>query len=78
MHKGKGPHGDPDKGPPMMEGAHHFDKGYESDEKHFSPLAGINNDTHGHQRGNRYMSMQNKFNVEDEKKIKRHAFSKIA
>jgi hypothetical protein len=78
MSKGKGPHGDPDKGPPMLEGAHHFDKGYSSDEKHFSPLAGSNSETHGHQRGNHYMKMQNEAVMKDEKKIKRQTFSKIA
>lgn len=75
MHKGKGPHGNPDKGPPMMEGAHHFDKGYSSDEKHFSPDA---NGTDDHYRGNDYMNLQNEAVHRDDKKLKRSKFSKIA
>ena len=74
----KGPHGDPDKGPPMLEGAHHFDKGYQSDEKEFSPLAGQDSPTHGHQRGNAYMKHQNEIARKDESKIKRGKFTKIA
>ncbi|MDP4164528.1 MAG: hypothetical protein Q8898_15640 [Bacillota bacterium] len=73
-----GPHGDPDKGPPMLEGAHHFDKGYSADEKHFSPESGKNHDTHDHQRGNHYMELQNKAVVSDTKKMSRQKFNKIA
>lgn len=72
------PDGDPDRGPPMLEGAHHFDKGYMSDEKEFSPLAGSNHDTHDHQRGNHYMKLQNDAVHRDDAKIRKGKFSKIA
>jgi len=67
-------HGDPDRGPPMHEGAHHWDKGYQSDEKEFSP------ETHAyaHQRGNQYFKMQNEAVKKDSAKISRSKFSKIA
>lgn len=74
MKHSKGPHGNPDKGPPMLEGAHHFDKGYSSDEKHFSPES----DHHGHQRGNDYMHLQNEAVKKDSAKLRRSKFSKIA
>lgn len=70
----KGPHGDPDKGPPMLEGAHHFNKGYVSDEKHFSP----DSDMHSQERGNKYMKMQNEIVHRDTRKLKANKFSKIA
>jgi len=77
MHHGSHhtPGGDPDKGPPMNEGEIRFDKGYKSDDEHFSP--------HGlypgeHERGNHYMHLQNEAVERDSKKLKRSHFTKIA
>ena len=67
--------GDPDRGPPMMEGAHHFDKGYVSDEEHFSPRGVYPDD---HHKSNRYMQMQNEIAHRDSKKLNGDKFSKIA
>lgn len=67
--------GNPDKGPQMHEGAHHFDKGYTSDSEHFSPEAGRSDD---HYRGNQYMKLQNEIVSRDAKKMKHDPFSKIA
>lgn len=82
-HHGKQPrsirepsHGDPDEGPEMHTGPHHFDKGYVSDNEHFDPYK---HDMHGQkERGNRYMSLQNEIVHRDEKKLSRGKFSKIA
>ena len=65
----------PDRGPPMLEGAHHYDKGYESDENYFSPRKEFPED---HERGNSYMMMQNEICSRDSKKLKRGKFTKIA
>lgn len=65
----------PDRGPPMMEGAHHFDKGYDSDEEVFSPRGVFPDD---HMRGNPYMKLQNEIAHRDSKKLNREKFSKIA
>lgn len=65
---------DPDKGPRMIEGAHSFDKGYESDSSHFSPAKFPGDE----ERGNRYMNMQNEAVSKDSAKVKRSKFSKIA
>jgi hypothetical protein len=67
--------GNPDKGPQMKEGPHHFDKGYMSDSEHFSPEAGSSDD---HYRGNRYMDLQNEIVRKDTKKMRGDKFSKIA
>jgi len=67
--------GNPDVGPKMIEGAHSFDKGYESDSPHFSPLAGSSEHDY---RGNNYMELQNEFVRKDERKLKANKFSKIA
>lgn len=66
---------DPDKGPPMMEGPHYFDKGYESDSEKFSPDADSSDDNY---RGNGYFKLQNEIVGRDDKKLKRSKFSKIA
>lgn len=66
---------DPDRGPPMHEGAHQFDKGYVSDEEYFSPRDAYPGD---HERGNQYMKHQNEIVHRDSKKLKREKFSKIA
>lgn len=66
---------DPDRGPPMHEGAHHWDKGYESDEEVFSPRGVYPGDR---QRGNAYMKHQNEIAHRDSKKLNREKFSKIA
>ncbi len=68
-------HTNPDRGPPMLEGAHHFDKGYESDEETFSPR---NAYPDNHMRGNPYMKLQNEIVGRDSKKLKRGHFTKIA
>lgn len=67
--------GDPDKGPQMKEGAHTFDKGYESDNEKFSPSGLYPRD---HQRGNHYFENQNKFVKSDSAKLSRSKFSKVA
>jgi hypothetical protein len=64
---------DPDKGPRMMEGAHHWNKGYQSD----------NEMTGGafpekHMRGNRYLHLQNEISREDATKIERSKRHKIS
>lgn len=66
---------DPDRGPPMIEGEHHYDKGYSSDEETFSPRGVYPDDN---QRGNRYFSLQNEAVTKDSKKLNRSKFSKIA
>lgn len=65
----------PDKGPRMMEGAHHFDKGYISDNDYFAPKNEYPGD---HERGNHYMQMQNEIVARDSKKLRRDKFTKIA
>lgn len=68
-------HSDPDVAPAMMEGPHSFDKGYVSDEEHFSPRNAFpDNDM----RGNHYMENQNKIVKNDSEKMRRQIFSKIA
>lgn len=75
MHKSKGPkNSNPDHGPKMIEGAHHFDKGYESDHEHFSPKYEF---PHDHERGNKYMNHQNEIVKKDSKKLAREKFTKI-
>lgn len=66
---------DPDRGPPMLEGAHHWDKGYDSDEETFSPRGVYPGDS---QRGNAYMKHQNEIAHRDSKKLYREKFTKIA
>lgn len=66
---------DPDRGPPMKEGPHQFDKGYMSDSERFSPDADSSDDNY---RGNNYFKLQNEIVGRDDKKIKRSKFSKIA
>lgn len=65
----------PDRGPKMKEGPHHYDKGYTSDSEHFSPDAGKTDDNY---RGNKYMNMQNEIVRRDDKKMAKDKFSKIA
>lgn len=65
----------PDRGPPIREGAHHYDKGYESDESYFSPRDAFPDD---HHRGNEYMQLQNEIVSRDSKKLVRGKFTKIA
>jgi len=67
--------GDPDRGPPMMEGAHSWDKGYESDEGEFSPNVSFPADQ---ERGNKYFDMRNAAAKSDGKKLERSKFSKYA
>jgi hypothetical protein len=68
-----GMHGDPDKGPPMHEGAHHWDKGYVGDNDKFDPYS-----HNHHERGNSYFKLQNEIVHRDTKKLSREKFSKIA
>ncbi len=63
----------PDKGPPMIEGEHYYDKGYMSDDQY----AGLGGEEVG-QRGNTYLSLQNEIIRRDNKKTKRGKFTKIA
>jgi hypothetical protein len=65
---------DPDKGPPMLEGAHHYDKGYESDHSYAQPEGAYPGSS---ERGNRYMMHQNEIVSRDGKKLERSKFSKI-
>jgi len=65
----------PDRGPAMKEGPHHYNKGYVSDSEHFSPDAGKSDD---HYRGNQYMKLQNEIVHRDDKKVTRGKFTKIA
>jgi len=67
------PHGNPDKGPAMIEGSYSYDKGYKSD----------NEMSHGgypetKMRGNEYLKMQNEILAKDRAKLAREKFSKIA
>lgn len=66
----------PDRGPPMMEGAHHFDKGYDSDEDTFSPTRHEFPDNE--MRGNAYFQMRNPSQKMDAHKLARSKFSKQA
>ncbi len=65
----------PDRGPPIMEGEHQFDKGYDSDNETFSPRGSFPDDD---ERGNPYFKLQNEAVSRDSKKLKRSKFSKIA
>jgi hypothetical protein len=65
----------PDKGPKMIEGAHHFDKGYESDGDVFGDDKVF---PHDHQRGNEYVRLNREISSRDSKKLTRGKFSKIA
>ena len=65
----------PDRGPPMMEGAHHFDKGYVSDNEEFAPTTNMFPDE---MRGHSYMSLNNEWQKKDAGKLGRSKFSKIA
>jgi len=65
----------PDKGPPIMEGAHHFDKGYESDHETFTNEKLYPDN---HQRGNAYFAMTNEAKAKDSTKLKRGHFTKMA
>ncbi len=61
----------PDRGPQMHSGAHHFDKGYTSDSEM----------SHGgnpeHERGNKYLKLQNEILSKDKSKLARSKCSKI-
>jgi hypothetical protein len=68
----------PDRGPKMIEGAHHFDKGYESDSDVF-----LRKETYpghsGHgERGNEYVKHNREIISRDSAKLKRSHFTKIA
>lgn len=72
----KGPKGsNPDRGPKIMEGEHHWDKGYTPDNSDFSPSGAYPGDK---ERGNDYMANQNKIVNRDSKKLRNNPFSKIA
>ncbi len=68
-------HTNPDRGPPMLEGAHHWDKGYSSDDEMLSPRGDYPDN---HMRGNAYNKLQNEIDNRDSKKLKRAHFTKIA
>jgi|GEM_PF-2610240 hypothetical protein len=65
----------PDKGPPMLMGEHHFDKGYESDSEVFDRSKSYPGDE---QRGNEYVKANKEMISRDSTKLKRSKFSKIA
>ena len=65
----------PDKGPRMIEGMHHFDKGYESDGDVFGDDKVF---PHDHQRGNEYVRLNREISSRDNKKLTRGKFTKIA
>jgi len=65
---------DPDKGPPMMEGAYHYDHGYSSDHEYAQP-AGVY--PPHEERGNDYLKHQDEIVSRDGKKLERSKFSKI-
>lgn len=67
-------HGNPDKGPQMKEGAHHYDKGYKSDAEVMSGGAYPGDEM----RGNSYFQLQDEARRKDAKKLKSDKFSKIA
>jgi len=66
----------PDKGPPMLEGAHKFDKGYDSDDEVFQPTKNMFPDND--MRGNEYMKDNNEWQKKDAVKLGRSKFSKFA
>jgi hypothetical protein len=65
----------PDRGPPMIEGEHYFDKGYESDSDVFLRNESYPGDM---QRGNEYVRNNREIISRDSKKLNRGKFSKIA
>jgi hypothetical protein len=65
----------PDTGPAMRWGEHHFDKGYESDADVFKRNESYPGDV---QRGNEYVRNNREIISRDSKKLKRSEFSKIA
>jgi hypothetical protein len=64
----------PDHGPKIHEGEHHYDMGYVSDNDHFSPPDAYPDN---HMRGNQYMKHQNEIVERDSKKLYREKFTKI-
>lgn len=68
-------HSNPDRGPPMMEGAHHFDKGYMSDDESIDPSGQFPGES---ERGNSYIKLNHEIMSKDSAKLKRSKFSKIA
>ncbi len=72
-HKSHGMHGNPDKGPQMHEGEHHYDKGYTSNAEAMS--GGSYGD---HERGNDYMRNSDKYRHSDLQKLHRNKFTKVA
>ena len=63
----------PDTGPKMVEGEHHYDKGYASD----NSLTDAGDFPDNDHRGNAYMKMREQINSRDSAKLKRSKFSKI-
>jgi hypothetical protein len=68
----------PDKGPPMMEGMHHFDKGYDSDGEVFERSKEYPNNHKDEERGNEYVKLNREIISRDSQKLKRGHFTKIA
>jgi hypothetical protein len=68
-------HANPDKGPEMLTGEHHFDKGYESDSDVFKRNESYPGDM---QRGNEYVKLNREMIGRDSAKLKRSKFTKIA
>lgn len=65
----------PDHGPKMIEGAHHFDKGYDSDSEVFDRSKSYPGN---HQRGNEYVDLNKEIISKDSAKLRRGHFTKIA
>jgi hypothetical protein len=68
----------PDKGPKMVEGAHSFDKGYESDADVFKRKESYPGHSGMGERGNEYVKNNREIVSRDSAKLKRSHFTKIA
>lgn len=66
-------HSNPDRGPRMIEGAHHWDKGYVSDDE-------MTGGTYpeAHMRGNEYLHLQDTIRKRDRSKLERSKRHKIS
>lgn len=67
-------HSNPDRGPAMEFGQHHFDKGYESDADVWKRKESYPGDE---QRGNDYRDANREIITRDSTKMRRQEFSKI-
>jgi hypothetical protein len=65
---------DPDRGPPIHEGAHHWDKGYDAEPDVFEMKESFPDDN---MRGNAYVKNNQEIIMRDTKKLYRGIFTKI-